>query len=216
MKVYAIPGLGADSRVFKNLNLSVPLEVIEWKVPAPQESMADYAQRMADEVDDNEPFVLLGLSFGGVMAQEILQYVKPEKLILLSSIAHQDELQALFKLIYKSGILEAWPSQFFKPPVALCKWYFGTDDTDLIKAILSHSNNELIKWSTIRLMEWEKRPTEVPTVRIHGTNDRLLLYHPSAIPIEGGTHFMVLDRAEEVSKIINTRVIAPPLNQAGI
>lgn len=203
MKIYAIPGLGADSRVFNNLKLDLPLHVVEWKLPEPKESIEHYAGRMAAEIDATEPFILLGLSFGGVMAQEVVRLVKPEKLILLSSIVHQDEMQALFKLIYKSGVLDLWPSSFYKPPIPVCKYYFGTDDTELIKTILNDSNNDLLKWSAINLMAWEKKPNELEVIRIHGTADRLLLYHPSAIPIEGGTHFMVLDRAEEISKIIN-------------
>lgn len=206
MKVYAIPGLGADGRVFDNLQKLLPLEVIEWKAAIPDESLQAYAKRMAAEIDTSKPFTLLGLSFGGVVAQEMMEWVKPEKLILLSSIAHQDELQDLFKLVHKSGILHLWPHNFYKPPVALCKWYFGTDDTELVKTILHDSNTELIKWSVLQLMNWEKKLNNTPVLRIHGTSDRLLHYHKSALPIKGGTHFMVVDRAAEIADFIRTHV----------
>ena len=204
MNIYAIPGLGADGRVFKNLHPKHPIKIIEWKPAEVDESIEHYAERMAADIDNSEPFILLGLSFGGVMAQEVVQYVKPEKLILLSSIAHQDELQELFKLVHKSGILNLWPHSFYKPPIPLCKWYFGTDDTELVKAILHDTNTELTKWSVLRLMSWEKKAHAIPTIRIHGTSDRLLRYHESAFPIEGGTHFMVVDRAKEIADWIDT------------
>jgi len=199
MNIYAIPGLGADGRVFKNLHPKHTLSIIEWKPAEVDETIEHYAQRMAADIDTSEPFILLGLSFGGVMAQEVVQFVKPQKLILLSSIAHQEELQDLFKLVHKSGVLNLWPHNFYKPPVALCKWYFGTDDSELVRTILHDSDTELIKWSVLKLMAWQKKPNDIPTLRVHGTNDRLLHYHESAFPIEGGTHFMVVDRAAEIT-----------------
>ena len=90
MKIYAIPGLGADARVFANVQRYLPLTIIDWKPNEANESIENYAGRMASEIPKNEPFILLGLSFGGVIAQEICRILKPEKLILLSSIAHQD------------------------------------------------------------------------------------------------------------------------------
>lgn len=198
--------MGADGRVFAQLNQLCPLDIIEWKPALNNESIESYAKRMAAEIDTMQPFNLLGLSFGGVVAQEMLRFVNPEKLILLSSIAHQDELQELFKLVHKSGVLHLWPHNFFKPPVVLCKWYFGTDDTEMVKTILNDSDTELIKWSVLQLMKWEKKPHDVPTIRIHGTSDRLLHYHPSALPVEGGTHFMVADRASDVAQLIQAHL----------
>lgn len=199
MKIYAIPGLGADKRVFANLQQYLPLCIIDWKPNEPHESVEHYARRMASEIAEDEPFILLGLSFGGVIAQEICRFLKPEKLILLSSIAHQNELQTFFKLVYKSGVLQLAPPIFYRPPVAVCQWYFGTKETAMIEALLADLDLELAKWSVLALMNWKCQPISVPIIRVHGTADRLLLYQQDAIAIQDGSHFMVIDKAEAVA-----------------
>ena len=203
IRIYAISGLGADESVFANLRQFIDLEVIAWKKNKPAESLQDYAKRMADDIDAKEPFILLGLSFGGVLAQEISHFLKPEKLILLSSLRHENELQTLIKLIKKAGIVEHLPLALFRPPLPLCKWYFGTDDTTLVKDLIDRMDLELVKWSIIQLLNWKSKPLSLEPIRIHGTADRLLYYQKDAMPIEGGGHFMVHDRAGEVHELLS-------------
>ncbi|MBI1183909.1 alpha/beta fold hydrolase [bacterium] len=203
MKIYAISGLGADARVFARLQKRLGnLQVIDWKRPETDESLLHYARRMADEIDRSQPFVLLGLSFGGVVAQEICQFLKPDKLILLSSLQSAHELQPLIKLIKYTGLAAQLPLSFFRPPLFLCKWYFGTRDEVLLNGLIRDMDLELVKWSILQLLAWKAPTTHVETIRIHGTDDRLLYFVAGAIAVQGGHHFMVHDKAGEVADII--------------
>lgn len=206
MKIYAISGLGADDRVFANLKKYMDLDVIAWKKNLVNESLEEYAKRMTAEIDTSEPFILLGLSFGGVVAQEICKFLRPEKLILLSSLRHQDELQILIKIAKGMGVVEHIPTTLFRPPLPLCKLYFGSDDTEMLKGLIKDMDLDLVKWSIIQLLNWKAKPLNIEPVRIHGTADRLLYYQQDALPIEGGHHFMVYERAEEVARVIKARL----------
>lgn len=203
MKIYAISGLGADDRVFYHLRKLIDLEFIAWKKNKANETLQEYAIRMATDIDATKPFALLGLSFGGVVAQEICQFLKPEKLILLSSLRHQDELQILIKIIKATHVVEHIPLPFFKPPIALCRYYFSTNDTKMLKELIDAIDLELVKWSIIQLLAWQAKPLAIVPIRIHGTADRLLYYQDDAYPVECGGHFMVYDKAPEVADIMH-------------
>ena len=85
MKIYVVSGLGADFKVLEKLKFPENHEVvfIDWIIPQKEESFADYVKRMAEKIDDSEPFYLLGYSFGGIIVQE-LNLLKPaEKFVIL-------------------------------------------------------------------------------------------------------------------------------------
>lgn len=75
-KLYLISGLGADHRVFVNLNIpGVSTHVIEWKTPEPDESMQTYVSRLRPQIDTEQEVCLLGVSFGGIIAQELSKLI---------------------------------------------------------------------------------------------------------------------------------------------
>src|SRR5689334_13499819 len=100
MKVYFLSGLGADSRSFKYLRLPKGYEpiYIDWLDPLAKESLTGYSERISKKIDTSEPFILIGLSFGGILSTEVVQFVKPLKTILISSVARRKELPAHYKL----------------------------------------------------------------------------------------------------------------------
>lgn len=79
-KIYILSGLGADERVFKKLDL-VPLEPVylKWIPPHKNESVESYASRLLSQITEKNP-VLIGLSFGGMMAIEIAKQIETKKL----------------------------------------------------------------------------------------------------------------------------------------
>jgi hypothetical protein len=73
MKAYFISGMAADARVFRHIRLPEGYEPVylDWIDPVPHESLRSYALRLAERIDKNHPFILLGLSFGGMLGTEI-------------------------------------------------------------------------------------------------------------------------------------------------
>ncbi|HCF62788.1 MAG TPA: hypothetical protein DEU93_00310, partial [Chitinophagaceae bacterium] len=72
MKAYCISGLGADERIFCNLHFPEALEPVylKWIKPEPNETLEQYAMRLSEKIEGDEPFVLIGLSLGGMLALE--------------------------------------------------------------------------------------------------------------------------------------------------
>lgn len=92
MRVYCISGVGADHRAFQRLNIpDHELIAVPWIEPLSNESLSSYANRLGASIDTKEPFALLGLSFGGMLAAEMAALLKPRKLILISSIASSSQ-----------------------------------------------------------------------------------------------------------------------------
>ncbi len=96
MKVYFISGLGADDRVFRQLNLpGIEPVYLNWITPIKNESIESYAGRMAEKITESNP-VIVGLSFGGMIGMEIAKLIPVKKLILISSAKGEKELPPYF------------------------------------------------------------------------------------------------------------------------
>lgn len=208
MIIYAISGLGADERAFAKLKLKHPLKHISWKSPEGDESLSSYANRMAEEIDSSEEFILLGLSFGGIVAIEIAKIKQPIKTILISSAPTKAEIPASMRLMGRTGFIRAVPPSRLTPPPFISNWFFGVEDEEakkLLEDFVQNTDPLFLKWAIKQIMCWENEE-ELPCLCIHGTNDRLIPCHDKAIKIDKGTHFMILAHAERVTSIINEHI----------
>jgi pimeloyl-ACP methyl ester carboxylesterase len=70
MNAYFISGLGADKRIFSKLKLNEKINIIhiDWITHNKNESLAAYAERLSNVIDITQPFALVGVSFGGMIA----------------------------------------------------------------------------------------------------------------------------------------------------
>jgi pimeloyl-ACP methyl ester carboxylesterase len=70
--VYFISGLGADEKVFQFLRLDSIQQIhIKWLKTDPIEGLRAYASRLTAQIDTSQEVILIGVSFGGLIAQEI-------------------------------------------------------------------------------------------------------------------------------------------------
>lgn len=85
--VYFISGMCYNCKVFDKLRLPKGYKkaYIEWFIPSPDESLSEYAHKMAKTIDTSRPFILIGYSFGAVIMQEMTLFLKPEKCVIISS-----------------------------------------------------------------------------------------------------------------------------------
>ena len=206
MKLYLIGGLGADERVFKYLNLSVETEVILWIDPKPKEELSQYAKRLLNQINQNEEFGLLGVSFGGILAVEIAKLLKPQKLILISSVETSKQLPKFYLLLGKTRILDLMPNSLIKPPNQLLKFLFGAKNKKLLKQIISDTDPNFIRWALNSIVNWTNESNSIIPIRIHGTNDKLIPLKGQSIQIKDGGHFMIVDKAEEISILVNEKI----------
>ena len=204
--IYGISGLGVDHRVFDYLSLNFQLVVLDWIQPLKKESIQGYAQRLSQKVDITRPFALLGVSFGGLVVVEMAKQIQPEVIILISSAETRNELRWIYRIMGKLKIMSVIPRTLLNLPAWFIKPFLGTDKKDLIKTILKDMDVEFTHWALGKLLSWHNREVIGNCTKISGTKDILMPARKSdkTIEIEGGTHFMVVDRAEEISIKINT------------
>ncbi len=208
MKIYGISGLGADRRVFDFLRLDFPLIPIEWIEPVEKESLKDYSFRLSEVIDTKSNFGLIGVSFGGLVAVEISKVLKPSFTFLISSAETKGELRAIYKSFGKVGLLERLPMKFFDPPRSIAMRVFGANNKALLNSILDKMDLKFAKWAVNELVNWENQDRIENVIRIHGTKDKLIPWNSTAKVelIEDGEHFMIVDRADEISEIINDKI----------
>lgn len=86
--VYLMPGMSANSLIFEKIKFPshFSLHYLNWISPKIEESLENYAKRFSALIMHDDP-VLIGVSFGGVLVQEISKIIKVKKLIIISSAA---------------------------------------------------------------------------------------------------------------------------------
>ncbi|NMM47665.1 alpha/beta hydrolase [Marinigracilibium pacificum] len=205
MKLYAISGLGADKRVYSCLNLDCELIPIDWIKPKKHESLKDYSLRLSEIIDTDSEFGIIGVSFGGLVAVEISKILNPKITILISSAATRKEIPLIYRVTGKSGILSLIPKRLFNPPRGIARVLFGARNTTLLNKILEDTDLNFAKWAVNEVVNWDNSTQLTKLIRIHGANDKLLPWKGSGKVhlIDGGEHFMIVDRAEEISEFIN-------------
>ncbi|MEH0155899.1 alpha/beta hydrolase [Limibacter armeniacum] len=206
MKIYAISGLGADHRVFNKLQLDYQLTHISWIKPEKNESIEAYATRLSKVINQQEDFGIIGLSFGGMIATEISKKMNPSFTILISSVETRSELPLIFRLFSKTNLINFFPEQFFKIPHPLAYCFFGSEEKALLRSILDDTDLTFAKWAVSVLLTWSNNVQLKNCLKICGTKDKVLppTNCKNTVLVGDGTHFMIYDRAEEVSEVINS------------
>ncbi len=210
-QLYLFSGLGADHRVFQFLDLEgFCVKFIEWVKPLPRESMEGYATRLATQIDSENP-VLVGLSFGGMMAMEVGKLIKTEKIILISSAKTGREVPPYFRLAGRLKLNKVVSPGRFKIPSTLAFRVMGAEtetEKALMKAILSDTDPDFFKWAIEKVVTWKNAVLHENVVHIHGKKDKLLPYRyvKADITLPDGTHLMTLKNAKEISEIIRKLV----------
>lgn len=215
MDVYFLSGLGADRRVFSKLKLDPRLNVkhIEWIRPLRKESLRHYAGRLVAQIDTTRPFQLVGLSFGGVIASELCDITHPVQVTLISSMSTGVPLARFYQLMIRFLLLSPLSAPLLKSANRVSYRYFGADTPELkamLKNILHDTDSKFLKWALTRMSGWDRKDPVPNLYHIHGTADRLI---PLAIvkpdtTIEGGGHLMVYAQSEQISDILNKRLMS--------
>lgn len=206
MKLYLIGGLGADHRVFKFLNLKCDSEVIEWIEPQLNENLKSYVLRLSKQISSTENFGILGVSIGGIIAIELSKILNPKQLIIISSVLNHEQLPFIMKTFGKSGLIKLLPNFLLKPPRFIFNFLFGAKNKSLLNQIIDDTNPIFVRWSLNEIGKWKNESTLKNVFRIHGTSDKVIPLKGDAVKIEKGGHFMIADRSNEISDIINNEL----------
>lgn len=208
MKVYFISGLAADKRVFKYIRVPSNCEIIHlnWIEPQKKETLTAYAIRLAQGINADEPFAVVGLSMGGMIAIEIARHYHPSKTVLISSITCSQQLPVHLKWAGKMRLHKIMPIRFVKSAAIMKRLFTAEtkDDKETLRQIIRDSDSKFIKWAMGAILFWDNTEPPASYIHIHGTKDEVLPLRrtqPTHIISDGG-HLMVMTRAEEINKIL--------------
>lgn len=209
--VYAISGMGLNEWLFSYLTLDVPLHPIRWIEPLSyQESLESYARRMATQIQHQENVVLLGVSFGGMVAKTIATFRKIDKIVIVSSIKSAEEKPLGFELAALSPIpfYRYTPLAIKKATIPLWGPLFGlhTQKEQNFFAEMMNLTSEFYKnWATAQIMHWKDTSPSHHIYHIHGDEDKIfpIQHIKRARVIRGGDHAMIVKKASQVSELIH-------------
>lgn len=206
--MYIISGLAADSRVFAHIKLPPNFEAVHlhWIAPQKKETLASYSIRLAEKIDSTEPFILLGLSMGGMIATEIAKRYHPAATILFSSVPLSSHLPKRFRLAKKLRLYRLVPVSMLKS-ASMIKRVFALEepgDKKILRQVVKDSDPAFIRWAIEAILKWDNQELPQPLYHIHGTKDEILPFKntkPTHI-IEKGKHLMVMTRAGEMNEFL--------------
>jgi pimeloyl-ACP methyl ester carboxylesterase len=205
--IYVLSGLGADERAFCRLDFSgFEVVFIRWIAPERLETIEHYAGRLSAQIKTPMP-ILLGLSFGGIMAVEVAKLIPTRKVILLSSAKHWREIPFYYRLPGALKVHKCLPSRLLKTPNPVTDWFFGVhtpEDKALLAAILADTDPGFLAWALDKIVQWQNTQEIANLIHIHGAQDRILpIKHVRAdITIAQGGHSMVLNQAGILAEIL--------------
>lgn len=205
--IYFVPGLAANSKIFEHIQLDQKKYVchfLEWKMPLTKdESIQSYAQRMCDEITEENP-VLIGVSFGGVMVQEMSKLIPTKKVIIISSIKNHHEFPKRLKFALATKAYKLFPAKFIENLDTYIDYFLGdhhNKKVDAYKKYMSVRNANYLHWAIYTVLHWSQEETLNDITHIHGTEDGIfpIKHIQNCIAIQNGTHAMVLFKAKTIS-----------------
>ena len=213
MNLYFISGLGADERVFKKLTLPEQYKInhIKWPELSQNETLHSYCVKISALIDSSEPFSLIGLSFGGIVATEISKFLQPQATIIISSISSRNGLPIHYKICGWLRLNKLVPAFAMNKVYPFTYWYFGVTepaDKKLLKEVIHDTPTQFLKWAINEILHWKNGIRPDNLYHIHGTNDKLFPFSITKADkaVENGGHLMVYTNADSVSNLIRNHL----------
>ncbi len=202
-----MPGLAASPVIFENIKLPEEFEVhfLEWFIPEDKESLSEYALRMTKNIKHENP-VLVGVSFGGILVQEIAELISTRKTIIISSVKTNLEMPTRMKIAKKTLAYKLIPTSLLANVETLVKYAFGeniiSSRLKLYEKYLSVRDKKYLDWAIENVVLWSRTSPSDKVVHIHGDADEVFPIQniKNAIQIKGGTHIMIINKYKWINE----------------
>ncbi len=211
--VYFMPGLAASSSIFERLVLpddQFEMFFLEWEIPLDNETLLEYAKRISKNIT-HENVVLIGVSFGGILVQEMAKCLKVRKLIIISSVKCNFEFPTRIKIAKKTKAYKLIPTNLLSNVESLSKFSFGSTidkRLQLYEKFLRLRDKRYLDWAVEQVVLWERDVPDESVIHIHGDEDDVFPIKniQNCRVVKGGTHVMILTKYkwlnENLPKII--------------
>lgn len=224
-RLILLPGLGSTPDVFYHQRKAFGdrLETPAFISHEPNESVAAYAQRWAKKLSrpgDDRPLFIGGVSFGGMLAQEMALHLdpKPRAVLLLSTTRQADQVTPAMQLAEVFG--RFIPTSAVNKALLQLNLLFalrdGLDDDD--KGRLMQAGREVdpdvAKWAGSVAVDWPgfDPPSDYPPVhQIHAKKDWVIKAPSEDAPnvelVEGGSHLLHMTHHQTVNRFLFDNVM---------
>lgn len=197
-----MPGMAANPSIFDGIKLpqeTFALHKLEWFPPEKGTTLSEYANQMCKKITHENP-VLLGVSFGGMLVQEMSRYIATSKIIVVSCVKKQTELPKKMLFAKYTKVHKLLPTGLVNNVELLAKYAFGETVTKRLKLYeqyLSIRDKYYIDWAIDNIINWDQEEPPKNLVHIHGELDAVfpITNIKDCITIKKGTHTMIIHRA---------------------
>jgi pimeloyl-ACP methyl ester carboxylesterase len=212
--VYFMPGMAANSSIFQNISL--PPEVFEthlldWFLPERDMTLAQYALAMCKRITHRD-IVLIGVSFGGILVQEMAKHIKVKKLIVISSVKTTSELPKRMIFAKYTKIHKLLPTRLVNNVELMTKYAFGErvqKRLKLYEQYLSIRDVYYLDWAIEQMVSWQQDTCLPNLVHIHGERDAVfpIRYIKDCLSVKNGTHTMIIHRFKWFNQHLPTIIL---------
>lgn len=204
--IFLIPGLGADHGNYLGPWKELPdCTCLDWPEYHGKASMPEVARFMAAAWQLPPDAILVGSSFGGMLACELVKFLPVHALVLVATTTHKENFTTIAKMKMLTRVLPLRLVQLllrWSQPVLEKIW--GRSPTPLVRAVLdsirmfSSCQADFYRNMFHAIAAWEGNADHHPRlVRIHGRHDKLILPPPNAdLFLEAG-HLISMTHARE-------------------
>ena len=208
--VYLFPGQGSDARLFKHLRLPEGYDTVHISYPVPEkrEGMKEYALRFVAGIDTDSPYILVGVSLGGMICTELADTLHPLLTIIISSAKTTGELPERYTFQQKLPLNRIIPKRLTKGGARLLQGIVEPDrrhDKETFKDMLRKKDPLYLKRTVDMIINWDRSSWSEQIIHIHGDKDHTIPIkniHYNYL-IEEGSHMMMITRAGEINQIID-------------
>jgi pimeloyl-ACP methyl ester carboxylesterase len=216
MRLFLLPALGADERIFSFLG-KLPIELVLPRLLSPhsEDTMETFAYRMAEVLELDEKDMIGGVSFGGMVAAEIARQRPLKSLILISSGLSSRSVDPLAQRLGRLAC--NLPIRMMRSILGSYKTFkkvFGNEHPQLyqlVRQMLADSPDALLlHGGRLSLNYHSELPLRCPVFAIHGEKDTMMF--PVEVEnchmVSGAGQGMVVTHPEEVTRFLLGTVFA--------
>ncbi|NND16839.1 MAG: alpha/beta hydrolase, partial [Eudoraea sp.] len=154
----------------------------------------------------------IGVSFGGVLVQEMARHISTRKVIIISSVKQKKEMPRRLIFAKYTKAHKLLPTGIVNNMELLAKYAFGetvTKRLDLYERYISIRNKAYLDWAIDQMVHWDQREYDPGIIHIHGDKDAVFpfQYIKDCIPVEKGTHTMIIHRYKWFNEHLPTIIL---------